>query len=174
MIATEPTIFDEARIFVPAVFSDERGYFKETYSSGRYALAGLDETFVQDNVSYSLRHVLRGMHYDFRMAKLVQALRGEVFDVIVDMREDSATYRQWQGFTLSADNHAQLYVPRGFAHGFLVLSDDALVMYKQTAPYDPAHELAISWRDSSVGVEWPISGEPLLSPKDAALPSGGQ
>jgi dTDP-4-dehydrorhamnose 3,5-epimerase len=170
VIAVQPTVFDEAKLYVPDVFGDERGFFTELYSRDKYRALGLDDEFVQDNLSYSIRNVLRGMHFDFRMAKLVQAVRGRVFDVIVDMREGSPTFGRWQGFELSAENRAQLYVPRGFAHGFLVLGDEALVLYKQTAHYDPAHERALSWRDRSVGIEWPLAGEPLLSPKDAAIP----
>ena len=171
MIDVRPTIFDEAKVLIPDVFEDDRGFFKESFSHARYAEIGIDDEFVQDNVSYSIRNVVRGMHYDFRMAKLVQALRGRIYDVIVDMRPDSPTFRRWQGFYLSENNHKQLYVPRGFAHGFLVLSDDAIVMYKQTALYDPKHECAISWRDESVGIAWPLVGTARLSPKDAALPA---
>jgi dTDP-4-dehydrorhamnose 3,5-epimerase len=102
------------------------------------------------------------------MAKFVQCLRGRIFDVIVDMNEGSPAYKRWQGFYLTEHNHLQLYVPRGFAHGFLALSDEVMVMYKQTAHYDPAHERAVSWRDPSVGIVWPLVGEARLSPKDAA------
>jgi dTDP-4-dehydrorhamnose 3,5-epimerase len=110
------------------------------------------------------------MHYDSRMAKLVQVLSGRIFDVAVDMREGSPTYKQWDAAELSAENHQQFYIPAGFAHGFLVLSDRAVVMYKQTALYDPAQERAISWDDPSVGIEWPLGGAaPILSAKDAAL-----
>ena len=158
------------KLISPDVFRDDRGYFKETFSQERYAQAGIAVPFVQDNVSFSLRNVLRGMHYDLRMAKLVQAIHGRVFDVVVDMREGSATFKMWDGFELTAENHYQVYVPPGVAHGFLTLSDKAVVMYKQTALYNPATERAISWRDPSVAIEWPLAGaQPLLSPKDAAL-----
>ena len=158
------------KLIVPDVHSDERGFFKETYSSQRYEEAGVSGPFIQDNVSFSKRSVLRGMHYDLRMAKLVQVLFGRVFDVVIDMREGSPTYKEWDGFELTAENHHQLYVPPGFAHGFLTLSDRALVMYKQTALYDPKQERAVSWNDPSVGIEWPLGGDqPVLSPKDAAL-----
>lgn len=152
----------------PDVFPDERGYFKETYSQQRYAQAGIAETFVQDNVSISRRGVLRGLHYDPRMAKLVQCLHGEIFDVVVDMRETSPTYLQWDAFTLSGENHRQLYVPAGFAHGFYVLSDIAIVSYKQSALYDPQYERAVRWNDPRIGVEWPAAGTPVLSAKDAS------
>ncbi|MDP9017910.1 MAG: dTDP-4-dehydrorhamnose 3,5-epimerase [Candidatus Eremiobacteraeota bacterium] len=159
------------KLITPDVFKDERGFFKETFSLERYAQAGITSPFVQDNVSVSMQGVLRGMHYDPRMAKLVQVLFGRVFDVVVDMREGSATYKQWDGFELTADNHYQVYVPPGVAHGFLTLSDRAVLMYKQTALYDPKSEKAISWRDPSINIEWPLvnGNQPLLSPKDAAL-----
>ncbi|HET7815499.1 MAG TPA: dTDP-4-dehydrorhamnose 3,5-epimerase [Candidatus Baltobacteraceae bacterium] len=152
----------------PDVFPDDRGYFKETYSQQKYAGAGITETFVQDNVSISSRGVLRGLHYDLRMAKLVQCLYGEIFDAVVDMREDSATYLQWDAYTLSGENHRQLYVPAGFAHGFYVLSDRAIVSYKQSALYDPQFERAVRWNDPRIGIDWPIAGPPVLSAKDAS------
>lgn len=164
------TSIADVKLIAPDVFKDERGFFKEAFHEARYAEHGICGPFVQDNVSLSSRNVLRGMHYDTRMAKLVQALFGRVYDVVVDMRDGSPTYKQWDGFELTAENHYQVYVPPGVAHGFLTLSDKAIVMYKQTALYDPAQERAISWRDPSVNVEWPLSGgQPVLSPKDAAL-----
>lgn len=165
-----PTKFDTVKLIVPDVFKDERGYFKETFSETRYADAGIRGPFVQDNLSLSHRGVLRGMHFDLRMAKLVQVLVGTIFDAVIDMREGSPTFKQWAGFELSAQNHHQLFVPAGFAHGFLTLSDEAVVQYKQTALYDPHHERALSWRDESVGIAWPLDGlTPKLSAKDAAL-----
>ena len=169
MIQTRPTKFSDAIVVVPDVFPDERGYFTEVHSQGKYERLGIAGPFVQDNVSYSRKGVLRGMHYDMRLAKLVQCLQGSIFDAIVDMREESPTYKQWDAVELTSENHYQLYVPPGFAHGFYVLSEDAVVLYKQTALYDPAHERAISWRDPSVGIAWPLDGEPVLSPKDAAV-----
>ena len=169
MIQTRPTKFSEALVVVPDVFHDERGYFKEVHSQRKYEGLGIAGPFVQDNVSYSRKGVLRGMHYDMRMAKLVQCLHGAIFDAIVDMREGSPTYKQWDAVELTSENHLQFYVPPGFAHGFYVLSDYAIVLYKQTALYDPAQERAIGWRDPSVGIEWPLDGEPLLSLKDAAV-----
>lgn len=167
---TRRTKFPEAIVVVPDVFEDDRGYFKEVHSQRKYDVLGIDGPFVQDNVSYSRKGVLRGMHYDLRMAKLVQCLDGAIYDAIVDMRENSPTYKQWDAFELTSANHLQLYVPPGFAHGFYVLSDRAVVLYKQTAPYDPAQERAVSWRDPGIGIAWPrADGEPLLSAKDAAL-----
>ena len=170
MIQVVPSaVFAEARIFVPDVFPDGRGYFKETFSRAKYAALGLHDDWVQDSVSRSRRNVIRGMHADPRMAKLVQALKGTIFDVIVDLREGSPTHKRWEGFTLSEHNHHQLYVPAGFAHGFLAQSDEVIVMYKMSAHYDPSFEHGLRWDDRSVGIRWPLDGEPILSPKDAAL-----
>ena len=167
---TLATKFPEAKIVIPDVFRDERGYFKEVFSEKRYAESGMPGPFVQDNVSVSSRNVIRGMHFDLRMAKLVQVIEGRIYDVIADMREGSATFRHWDGIELSDENHRQLYVPPGFAHGFLTLSERAVVLYKQTALYDPANERAVSWRDPALGIRWPLDGsEPVLSQKDAAL-----
>jgi dTDP-4-dehydrorhamnose 3,5-epimerase len=168
MIRVRDTDFPEAKLYVPDVFIDDRGFFKETYSYEKYAALGMGDVWVQDSVSRSSRNVIRGMHYDMRMAKLVQVLVGEIFDVIVDVRESSPTYLKWQGFPLTAENHHQLYVPQGFAHGFIALADDNLVQYKMTAHFDPAHERILSWKDPRVGIRWPLVGEPRLSPKDAA------
>jgi len=166
MIQVIETDFPEAQIFIPDVFVDARGYFKETYARDKYEAAGLNEVWLQDSVSASKRNVVRGMHYDMRMAKLVQCLSGRIFDVIVDVRPGSSTFHRWQGFELTAGNHRQLYVPRGFAHGFLAL-DDCVVHYKMTEQYDPTHEGVLSWKDPSVGIRWPLDGAPILSPKDA-------
>lgn len=168
MIQVRDTDFAEAKIFIPDVYADARGYFKESFSSSKYAAVGLHEQWLQDSVSRSKRNVIRGMHYDMRMAKFVQVLLGKIFDVIVDVRETSPTFRRWQGFELSADNHHQLYVPQGFAHGFLAQSDDVIVHYKMSAEYDPKTERVLSWRDPQIGIIWPLEGEPILSPKDAA------
>lgn len=170
MIQVLDTDFPDAKIYIPDVFHDARGYFKETYSRDKYAAAGMRDEWVQDSVSRSARNVLRGMHYDLRMAKLVQVLVGSIFDVIVDVREGSPTYKRWQGFELSADNHRQLYVPAGFAHGFVALGDDNIVNYKMTAHHDPAHERIMSWKDPSVGIRWPLTGAPIMSRKDAEAP----
>jgi dTDP-4-dehydrorhamnose 3,5-epimerase len=170
MIVAETTIFAEARVFVPDVYSDARGFFKETWSAPKYAELGLTMDWAQDSCSRSALHVLRGLHYDFRMAKLVQCLRGKIFDAIVDLRRESPTYLQWEGFELSESNHRQLFVPAGFGHGFLALDHDVIVYYKNSVPYDPASEGAVSWRNPRIGVRWPLDGEPQLSAKDAAVP----
>jgi dTDP-4-dehydrorhamnose 3,5-epimerase len=170
MLQTLPTKFADAFVILPDVFGDERGYFKETYSQSKYDALGIHGPFVQDNVSRSRRGVLRGMHYDLRMVKLVQCLEGAIFDAIVDMREGSRTFKQWDAVELTGENHRQLYVPAGFAHGFLVRSDYAIVQYKQTALYDREMERTLSWADPQVGIEWPLDGqEPVLSAKDAAV-----
>jgi dTDP-4-dehydrorhamnose 3,5-epimerase len=154
------------------VFEDDRGFFKETWSDPKYAAAGLDQRFAQDSCSSSKRNVIRGLHYDFHMAKLVQCLRGRVWDVIADLRRDSPTYLQWQGFELSDSNHHQLFVPAGFGHGFLALDDDVIVHYKNSVPYDQAREGAVSWRNPRIGVQWPLApgAAPRLSAKDDAVP----
>ena len=161
-----------ALLLTPHVFADERGFFKETYSADRYRGCGIKETFVQDNVSLSHRNVLRGLHGDARMAKLVGVLRGSAFDVIVDVRPASPTYRRWYGTTLTAGGGGQVYVPRGFLHGFLALEDETLFAYKQSAAYDPERELSVAWNDADLGIEWPLAGGlPILSRRDAASPS---
>lgn len=138
----------------------------------RYCAAGADAAFVQDNLSLSNRFVLRGLHGDTRMAKLVQVLRGSAFDVIVDARRDSPTFRHWYGSTLRAQDHTQLYIPAGCLHGFLALEDATLLFYKQSAEYDSAHEFGIAWNDPDLAIEWPLGGAaPILSPKDVANPT---
>jgi len=156
-------------VFVPDVFADDRGFFKETWSDPKYAALGLDLRFAQDSCSSSKRSVIRGLHYDFQMAKLVQCLRGRIWDAIVDLRRGSPTYLQWEGFELTGDNHHQLFVPAGFGHGFLALEDDVIVHYKNSVPYDQHREGAVSWRNPRIGVQWPLVGEPRLSAKDAAV-----
>lgn len=171
MITVTPTKFADANLFLPDVFGDDRGYFKEVWSQPKYAALGMRVlTWEQDSVSRSSRHVLRGMHYDFRMAKLVQCLHGRIYDVIVDLRRESPTYLEWEGFELSADNHRQLFVPAGFGHGFLAQADGAIVHYKNSVPFDPASEGAVSWRNPRIGIVWPLAGgQPRLSAKDAAV-----
>ena len=160
----------DARLIVPDVFGDERGFFKETYSSAKYHALGIHEEWVQDNLSRSSRNVLRGLHGDRRMAKLVQVVLGRAWDVIVDLREGSPTYCKWEGFELSADNHRQLYIPSGFLHGFLAQTDDVILMYKQSALYDPTQEFAVNWRDPTLAIAWPLDGAPVMSQKDANAP----
>jgi dTDP-4-dehydrorhamnose 3,5-epimerase len=160
-----------ALMLTPRVFSDQRGFFKESYSFDRYRQCGIEETFVQDNLSLSRRNVLRGLHGDARLAKLVEVLRGRIFDAIVDIRVQSPTYRRWWGASLTGAQGKQIYVPRGFLHGFLALDDETIVAYKQSAPYDPAQEISIAWNDPDLGIEWPLGGEaPILSSRDAASP----
>lgn len=158
-------------LFEPRIFRDDRGYFLETWSRSRYADAGLPSDFVQDNLSCSRRGVLRGLHYQHPRAqgKFVSVLRGEVFDVAVDIRAGSPTFGQWEGFALSAENGRQLYVPEGYAHGFVVTSEDALFSYKCTAPYDPSSEGSVAWDDPELGISWPVAA-PILAAKDAAAP----
>ncbi len=170
MIRKFPTKFADAHVFVPDVHEDDRGFFKETWSDPKYAALGLDLRFAQDSSSWSKRHVVRGMHYDFAMAKFVQCLRGSIFDVIVDLRRDSPTYLEWEGFELTQRNHRQLFVPAGFGHGFLALDDDVIVHYKNSIPYDAAREGAVSWRNPRIGIAWPLSAQARLSAKDAAVP----
>lgn len=155
-------------IIEPKVFGDSRGYFMESWSQARYQDAGLPGAFVQDNVSVSAKGVLRGLHLQNPMAqgKLVSVLEGEVFDVAVDVRVGSPHFGKWVGVSLSAENKRQLYVPEGFAHGFCVISERVLFMYKCTHYYNPASEAGILWNDPDIGIDWPLS-DPILSAKDS-------
>jgi len=155
-------------ILEPKVFGDARGFFVETWNRRRYGEAGIDVDFVQDNISFSRRGTLRGLHFQNPkpQGKLMQVLQGEVFDVAVDIRRSSPTYGRWHGVLLSAENKRQFYVPSGFAHGFAVLSDTALFQYKCTEFYSPQDECAIRWDDPDIGVEWPVK-TPLISDRDA-------
>ncbi len=161
-------------VIEPTVFGDERGYFVETYNQKDFQEAGLDMVFVQDNQSMSVRGVVRGVHFqkEFPQGKLVRVVRGEVFDVAVDLREESETYGKWFGVTLSAENKKQFYVPEGFAHGFMVLSDEAEFAYKCTDFYHPGDEGGLLWNDPDIGIEWPMrEGQKLiLSEKDKKWP----
>lgn len=152
----------------PRVHRDERGFFVESYHARRYADAGIAETFVQDNHSRSVRGTLRGLHAQLErpQAKLVRVLRGEIFDVVADVRRGSPTFARWIAVRLSHDNFLQVYVPKGFAHGFCVLSEEAEVEYKCSDFYQPGDELGLKWDDPQVGVEWPVAA-PILSDKDA-------
>lgn len=156
-------------IVEPKVFGDARGYFMESFQAERYAEAGIAGPFVQDNLSFSRRGILRGLHLQNPrpQGKLVQVLQGEVFDVAVDVRVGSPTFGQWEGVILSAENARQYYVPPGFAHGFVVTSETALFAYKCTDYYMPQSEISLLWNDSDIGIEWPVT-EPQLSAKDAA------
>ena len=160
-------------IIEPRVFGDERGFFFESFNEKAFAEAtGAAPNFVQDNHSKSAKGVLRGLHYQLptkAQGKLVRVVQGEVFDVAVDIRKDSPTYGQWIGEVLSADNKKQLWIPPGFAHGFLTLSDTAEFLYKTTDYWSPEHERAIVWNDETLDIQWPLSGmQPTLAAKDAA------
>ena len=154
-------------------YGDNRGYFMETYKADDFKAAGLDYKFVQDNQSSSRKGVLRGLHFQktYPQAKLVRVLKGEVFDVAVDLRKGSETYGQWVGAVLSEENKRQFMIPRGFAHGFLVLSDYAEFAYKCDDVYHPEDEGGIMWNDPAIGIEWPEAGELILSEKDKVHPS---
>lgn len=160
-------------IIEPKVFGDARGFFLESWNAKSFADAGIAVDFVQDNHSRSAHGVLRGLHYQLEnpQGKLVRVTQGAVFDVAVDIRRSSPTFRQWVGVELSADNHRMLWIPPGFAHGFLVLSDSADFLYKCTTLYHPPSDRGIRWDDPDIGIQWPsLSGEPQLSAKDAAAP----
>lgn len=157
-------------ILEPRVFGDERGFFMETWNEAAFRDAGLDLTFVQDNHSRSQKGVLRGLHFQNPgpQGKLVRVANGAVFDVAVDLRQSSSTFGNWVGVELTAENKRMFWVPEGFAHGFLTLSDDTDFLYKCTAPYAPQSEHTLAWDDPVVGIEWPVSGlNPIISEKDA-------
>jgi dTDP-4-dehydrorhamnose 3,5-epimerase len=165
------TNIPEVLIFEPKVFGDDRGFFYESFNAVAFEKAtGIKANFVQDNHSKSVKNVLRGLHYQAEQAqgKLVRATQGEVFDVAVDLRRSSATFGQWVGQVLSAENKRSMWVPAGFAHGFLVLSNTAEFLYKTTDFYAPAHEWTLKWDDLTVGIKWPLDVQPELSAKDSA------
>jgi dTDP-4-dehydrorhamnose 3,5-epimerase len=164
------TEIPDVLIFEPKVFGDARGFFMESFNAQRLSDAiGRHYDFVQDNHSRSARNVLRGLHYQIKQpqGKLVRVTAGAVFDVAVDLRRSSATFGWWVGIELSGENHRQLWVPPGFAHGFVVLSESADFLYKTTAYYAPAHERSLRWDDPQIGIRWPTGIEPVLSQKDA-------
>ena len=164
-----PTAIADVLIIEPKVFGDERGFFFESFNSLAFAQAtGLRHEFVQDNHSRSARGVLRGLHYQIRQpqGKLVRVVRGAVFDVAVDIRKSSPTFGQWVGVELTENNHRQLWVPPGLAHGFVVTSESADFLYKTTDYYAPEHERCLLWNDPAIGIEWPLDIEPQLSAKD--------
>lgn len=167
-----PTAIPDVLLIEPKVFGDERGFFFESFNQRAFQEAtGLDLAFVQDNHSKSARNVLRGLHYQLppkAQGKLVRVVQGEVFDVAVDLRKSSKTFGQWVGQILSAENKQQLWIPPGFAHGFLTLSESAEFIYKTTDYYSQAHERAIRWDDAEIGINWSLQGEPLLAAKDFA------
>lgn len=169
-ITVTPCDIEGLYVIEPTVFKDERGYFVETYNQNDMKEAGLDMVFVQDNQSMSTRGVLRGLHFQkqFPQGKLVRVVRGKVFDVAVDLRFDSKTYGKWFGVELSAENMKQFYIPEGFAHGFLVLSDEAEFCYKCTDFYHPGDEGGLAWNDPEIGVGWPLEEgvDLIISEKD--------
>lgn len=169
------TAIDGVLVIEPTLFGDSRGYFMETYNQDEFTTGGVDAVFAQDNQSKSRRGVLRGLHFQrtFSQAKLVRVVSGEVFDVAVDLRKGSTTYGKWVGVTLSAENKKQFFVPKGFAHGFLVLSEEAEFCYKCDDFYHPEDECGLPWNDSCIGIDWPqiANGEIILSEKDGKYPS---
>ena len=168
------TPIQDLYIIEPTIFGDNRGYFMETYNYNEFKQAGLDMIFVQDNQSKSKKGVLRGLHFQKTkpQGKLVRVIDGEVFDVAVDLRKNSKTYGKWYGIVLSSENKKQFYVPEGFAHGFLVLSETAEFVYKCTNFYDPADECGLMWNDPDIGIEWPVGNDTdiILSTKDKNHP----
>ena len=169
-IKVTPCEIEGLYVIVPTVFPDERGYFVETYNQNDFREAGLDMVFVQDNQSMSVRGVLRGLHFQkqYPQGKLVRALRGAVYDVAVDLRANSPTFGKWFGVELTAENKKQFYIPEGFAHGFLVLSDEAEFAYKCTDFYHPGDEGGVAWDDPELGIAWPLTKdmELIISDKD--------
>ena len=167
-----PTALPEVLLLEPKVFGDARGFFFESFNQRDFAeVTGLDVQFVQDNHSRSVKGVLRGLHYQIQhpQGKLVRVTQGEVFDVVVDLRRSSPNFGKWEGVVLSADNHRQLWVPPGFAHGFMVISDSAEFLYKTTDYWYPEFERSLLWNDPTVGVQWPLEGQqPILATKDSA------
>lgn len=166
-----PTEIPDVLIIEPDVFNDSRGCFMETYNKERYSEVGINDIFVQDNLSFSSRNVLRGMHFQIKypQTKLLQVISGEIFDAAIDLRPESETYGQWVGMLLSDENNRQAYIPRGFAHGFCVLSDTARVSYKCSDIYRPGDEGGILWSDPDIGIKWPAAN-PVVSEKDSKLP----
>ena len=159
----------EVLILEPKVFTDERGFFLESYNRRSFRDAtGLDVEFVQDNLAFSVRNVLRGLHYQVRQpqGKLVWVVAGEIFDVAVDLRRSSPTFGKWVGTTISGGGHRMLWIPAGFAHGYVALSEHAIVSYKATDCYAPQHERAIRWNDPVLGIRWPLEEPPIVSEKD--------
>jgi dTDP-4-dehydrorhamnose 3,5-epimerase len=174
-----PTAIPDVIVLEPKVFGDQRGFFFESFNARRFAeLTGVTDPFVQDNHSKSARNVLRGLHYQIKQpqGKLVRVTAGAVFDVAVDLRQSSPTFGRWVGVELSSENKRQMWIPAGFAHGFVVTSDSAEFLYKTTDYWAPEHERAILWNDPAIGIVWPTEAAPLLSGKDqqAALLAGAE
>ena len=168
VIATD---IPDVKIVAPKVFPDERGHFLETYQRQRYDAAGISRAFVQDNLSVSVRGTLRGLHFQIRrpQAKLIHVISGAIYDVAVDLRPDSPTFKKWVGITLTGEDHRQMFIPEGFAHGFCVTSEEAFFSYKCTDYYAPEDEGGLHWSDPDIGVRWPLDA-PIISGKDAGLP----
>jgi len=167
------TDLPEVLLLEPRVYQDERGFFLESYNKRTFRDAtGLDVDFVQDNQSFSVRNVLRGLHYQVRQpqGKLVHVMAGDIFDVAVDLRRGSPTFGKWTGVTLSGGGHRMMWVPAGFAHGYLVLSEHAIVFYKTTDFYAPQHERTVLWNDPDLAIRWPLMAEPTVSDKDRRAP----
>ena len=165
-----PSRLPEVLVIEPRVFGDARGFFFESWNEREFEKAGIAARFVQDNHSRSARNVVRGLHFQIRQpqGKLIRVTAGEIFDVAVDVRRSSPNFGKWAGMRLSADNKTTMWIPSGFAHGFAVLSDYADVLYKTTDYYAPEFERAVLWNDPDIGIDWPLSGAPVLSAKDAA------
>ncbi len=168
------TEIPEVVLVKPKVFKDDRGFFMETYKKSEFERAGITTNFVQDNHSKSTKYVLRGLHFQkepFGQGKLVRCIRGKIFDVAVDIRKESPTFKRWVGFELTEENKQMLWIPRGFAHGFLTLSDEAEIIYKVSDnEYSPKSDAGIIWNDPEININWPIDREPILSGKDKLLP----
>lgn len=162
------TKFSDAKLIIPDVYEDHRGFFKETYQNKRFLESGLSfQQWPQDSVSFShKKYTIRGMHGQPNMAKLVQVLQGQVFDVIIDLRKESPTYKEWQGFILSSDNHNQLLIPIGFAHGFMTLTKNVVFHYKMSALHNKDTEYAIRWDSKEIGIQWPEHKKITISQKD--------
>lgn len=168
MVTATPLAIPEVLLIEPRVFRDDRGFFFESYSRKDFEPLGIWGEFVQDNHSRSAKNVVRGLHYQIRepQGKLVRAVIGEIFDVAVDLRRSSPTFGRWVGQRLSSRDHAMLWIPQGFAHGFVALTEDAEILYKATAYYAPEHERTLLWDDRDLAIDWPLDGEPRLSEKD--------
>jgi dTDP-4-dehydrorhamnose 3,5-epimerase len=163
------TDLPDVLVLEPRVFQDERGFFLESYNRQTFKDAtGVDPEFVQDNQSFSVRNVLRGLHYQIRQpqGKLVAVMAGELYDVAVDLRRSSPNFGKWVGLTLTGGSHRMLWIPEGFAHGYLVLTEHAIVLYKTTDYYAPAHERTIRWNDLDLNIRWPLEDQPIVSEKD--------
>jgi dTDP-4-dehydrorhamnose 3,5-epimerase len=159
----------DIKLIKPDIFKDDRGYFFESFNSDKFSkMIGRRFDFIQDNYSISHQNVLRGLHYQLNtpQAKLIQVIKGEIFDVAVDLRQSSPTFGKWMGQVLSSENRIQMFIPEGFAHGFLTLSPTSEVLYKVNAPYKPDDERTLRWDDTTLSIDWPLQGSPLLSPRD--------